>query len=31
MVNVKKTKIMVFNSTDPCQEIVFDGDIIERV
>jgi len=30
-VNVKKTKIMVFNSIDPCQEFVFEGDIIERV
>jgi hypothetical protein len=29
--NVKKTKVMVFNSVDPCQEIVFKGDIIERV
>jgi hypothetical protein len=29
--NVKKTKIMVFNSTDPCQEFVFKGDVIERV
>jgi hypothetical protein len=30
-VNVKKTKIMVFNSTHPCQEFMFEGDIIERV
>jgi hypothetical protein len=22
---------MVFNSTNPCQELVFEGDIIERV
>jgi len=29
--NVKKTKVMVFNSTDPCQEFVFEGDIIECV
>jgi len=29
--NVEKTKVMVFNSTDPCQEFVFEGDIIERV
>ncbi len=31
MVNVKKTKVMVFNSTDPCQEFVFEGDVIEQV
>jgi len=30
-VNVKKTKVMVFNFVDPCQEFVFEGDIIERV
>ncbi len=30
-VNVKKTKVMVFNSIDPCQEFVFKGDVIERV
>jgi hypothetical protein len=30
-VNVKKTKIMVFNSVDPCQKFVFEGDTIERV
>jgi hypothetical protein len=30
-VNVKKTKVMVFNSVDPCQKFVFEGDIIERV
>jgi hypothetical protein len=28
--NVKKTKIMVFNYVDPCQKFVFEGDIIER-
>jgi hypothetical protein len=30
-VNVKKTKVMVFNSVDPCQKFVFKGDINERV
>jgi hypothetical protein len=30
-VNVKKTKVMVFNSVDPCQEFVFEGDIIKHV
>ncbi len=29
--NVKKTKVMVFNSVDPCQKFVFESDIIERV
>ncbi len=29
--NVKKTKVMVFNYADPCQEFVFEGDVIERV
>jgi hypothetical protein len=29
--NVKKTKAMVFNSFDPCQEFVFKGDTIESV
>jgi hypothetical protein len=29
--NVKKIKVVVFNSVDPCQEFVFEGDIIERV
>jgi hypothetical protein len=29
--NVKKTKVMVFNSTDPCQKFVFEGDVIEHV
>jgi hypothetical protein len=28
--NVKKTKVMVFNFVDPCQEFVFKGDIIKR-
>jgi len=31
MVNMKKTKVMVFNSTDPCQKIMFENDIIECV
>jgi hypothetical protein len=31
IVNVKKTKVMVFNSIDPCQKFVFEGDIIEHV
>jgi hypothetical protein len=30
-VNVKKTKIMVFNFVDPCQKFVFEGDVIECV
>jgi len=30
MMNVKKTKVMVFNSTDPCQKFVFENNIIER-
>jgi hypothetical protein len=29
--NVKKTKIIVFNFVDPCQEFVFKGDVIECV
>ncbi len=29
--NVKKTKVMVFNSTDPCQEFVFESDVIKCV
>ncbi len=29
--NVKKTKVMVFNSVDPCQKFVFEGDVIEHV
>jgi len=28
---MKKIKVMVFNFVDPCQEFVFEGDIIERV
>jgi hypothetical protein len=31
MMNLKKTKVMVFNSANPCQEFVFEGDTIERV
>jgi len=31
IVNVKKTKVMVFNSANPCQKFVFEGDVIERV
>ncbi len=31
IVNVKKTKVMVFNFIDPCQEFVFEGDAIEHV
>jgi hypothetical protein len=31
IMNVAKTKAMVFNSVDPCQEFVFKGDVIERV
>jgi hypothetical protein len=31
MVNVKKTKVTVFNSIDPCQEFLFEGDTIEHV
>jgi hypothetical protein len=30
-VNVKKTKVMVFNPVDPCQKFMFKGDVIERV
>jgi hypothetical protein len=29
--NVKKTKVMVFNFANPCQEFVFESDIIEHV
>ncbi len=29
--NMKKTKVMVFNFVDPCQKFVFEGDIIEHV
>jgi hypothetical protein len=28
---MKKTKVMVFNSVDPCQEFTFQGDVIKRV
>ncbi len=31
IVNVKKTKVMVFNSINPCQEFVFEGVAIEHV
>ncbi len=31
IVNMEKTKAMVFNSVDPCQKFVFKGDAIERV
>jgi hypothetical protein len=31
IVNVKKTKVMVFNYADPRQEFMFEGDIIEHV
>jgi hypothetical protein len=27
----EKTKVMVFNFANPCQEFVFEGDVIERV
>jgi hypothetical protein len=30
-VNVQKIKVMVFNSTDPCQKFVYEGDVIECV
>jgi hypothetical protein len=30
-VNMKKTKVMVFNFVDPCQELMFEGDVIECV
>jgi len=30
-VNVKKTKVMVFNFAHPCQEFMFKGDVIECV
>jgi hypothetical protein len=30
-VNMKKTKVMVFNSANPCQKFMFEGDVIERV
>jgi hypothetical protein len=28
---MKNSKVMVFNSIDPCQEFVFEGDVIEHV
>jgi hypothetical protein len=31
IMNVEKTKAMVFNSVNPCQEFVFKGDVIESV
>jgi hypothetical protein len=31
IVNVEKTKAMVFNYVDPCQEFLFQGDVIENV
>lgn len=31
MVNMKKTKVTVFNSTNPCHEFAFEGDVIEHV
>ncbi len=31
IMNVKKTKVMVFNFANPCQEFMFEGDVIERV
>jgi hypothetical protein len=30
-VNVKKTKVTMFNSVDPCQKFMFKGDVIELV
>jgi hypothetical protein len=30
-VNMKKIKVMVFNFVNPCQEFVFEGDVIEHV
>jgi len=30
-VNVKKTKVVVFNLVNPCLEFMFDGDVIGRV
>jgi hypothetical protein len=29
--NMTKIKFMVFNYVDPCQEFMFEGDVIERV
>jgi hypothetical protein len=31
IMNVKKIKIMVFNFANPCQEFMFESDVIERV
>jgi hypothetical protein len=31
MLNVEKTKVMVFNFVDPCQDFLFKGDTIEHV
>jgi hypothetical protein len=31
IVNVNKTKVMVFNSIDPCQEFMFESDVIKHV
>jgi hypothetical protein len=31
IVNVIKIKVMVLNSIDPCQEFMFEGDVIECV
>jgi hypothetical protein len=31
IVNMEKTKVMVFNSVDPCHEFVFKSDVIERM
>jgi len=31
IVNMKKTKVMVFNFIDPYQEFMFEGDVIECV
>jgi hypothetical protein len=31
IMNMEKTKAMVFNFVDPCQEFVFKGDAIESV
>jgi hypothetical protein len=31
MMNVKKTKVMVFNFADPCQKFVFENDLIKHV
>jgi hypothetical protein len=30
-VNMKKTKVMVFNFADPCQKFVFESDAIKCV